>query len=782
MRKTTSKKVRTRFTSKNCHARSRRPLFETLESRLALATVYGITAGNVLIRFDSATPAAVTTIGTVSGLGANETVRGIDFRPRTGELIGSTVTTGSAANSVIFTYSINPLNAQATFLGATAAALAGAADVETGYDFNPNVDRIRYVNTNDENARLVATDPVVPAGSLAGNDTDLTPAATTTIIAAAYDRNFDRAAFPPNSIPTTLYVIDRNDSQISIQGGIGGTPSPNGGVITDLAPLGVTLDATAEGGFDIVAGLNNSNGELGAAFAALTVGGVTGFYSITLPTSVSATPAATLVGSIGNGATQLISIAVVPPPLPTVSVSDASTTEGADVVFDVTLSSPSTQQVTVRVNTVSNSATGDVDYAQISPFVDVVFAPGETTKPLVVATIDDDEIELDETFVLNVLFAINATVADGQGLGTITDDDLPPPGTAGLFPDPENPGEQVLFVTGTARSDSIVVKPVSGQVRVFLNGRNIGSFSPHDFGRILVFAGAGNDTVVIARSLTNPTSIDGEAGNDTLVGGNGPDTLIGGPGRDTLVGLGGEDLLLGGDGNDVLDGGSGNDELAGEAGNDTLVGGSGNDLLSGGDGNDVMSGGSGNDELSGDAGNDVLNGNGGNDLADGGEGNDTVVGAGGNDSVFGGDGNDKVYGGSGNDLAQGGLGSDKVFGEAGNDLLLGEEGNDQLFGGAGRDILLGGADADTLFGEGGDDILVADTTSIDSDESAAADVFAEWTSANPYVDRVNNIRALGISIFDDGAIDTLWGQGGLDWFLFSPGDRLKDRSAGELVN
>ena len=31
--------------------------------------IYAITPGNVLIRFDSATPGAVTTIGTVSGLG-----------------------------------------------------------------------------------------------------------------------------------------------------------------------------------------------------------------------------------------------------------------------------------------------------------------------------------------------------------------------------------------------------------------------------------------------------------------------------------------------------------------------------------------------------------------------------------------------------------------------------------------------------------------------------------------------------------------------------------------
>src|SRR5262245_1295273 len=146
---------------------------ETLEDRTVPATIYGITPGNVLIRFDSATPNNVTTIGAVTGLAANQTIRGIDFRPRSGGLYASTVVTGSATDSVIQTYRINPLNAQATLVGATAAALAGAADVPTGYDFNPTVDRIRYVNTNDENARL---NPV--NGVLTANDVDLTDAAT----------------------------------------------------------------------------------------------------------------------------------------------------------------------------------------------------------------------------------------------------------------------------------------------------------------------------------------------------------------------------------------------------------------------------------------------------------------------------------------------------------------------------------------------------------------------------------------------------------------------------
>jgi hypothetical protein len=270
-------------------------------------TIYALTPGNVLIRFDSATPSAVTTIGAVSGLGANQTIRGIDFRPRTGRLYATAVTTGSVANSVVFSYAIDALTGAATFVGQTAAFLPGAADVPTGYDFNPTVDRIRYVNTNDENARVNPN-----TASLAGDDTNLTPAATSTTIAAAYDRNFDRQIIlaPANDpIPTTLYVIDRNDSQLGIEGGINGAPSPNGGIITDLAPLGFNLNQTNDGGFDIAPGPGPQ-----VAFAALTdaADNLTRLYSINLVTAVSSTPVATAIGLIGNGLTQVLSIAIAP--------------------------------------------------------------------------------------------------------------------------------------------------------------------------------------------------------------------------------------------------------------------------------------------------------------------------------------------------------------------------------------------------------------------------------------------------------------------------------------
>jgi hypothetical protein len=183
------------------------------------------------------------------------------------------------------TYTVSPDTAAATFVGQTAAALAGAADVPTGWDINPAAsDRARYVNTNDENARIN-----LDSGALAANDTDLTPAATSTIIAAAIATN-------------TLYLIDRNDSVLARQGGVGGVPSPNGGVVTDLVPLGFNLNQANDGGFDI--------SPSGALYAALTnaADNLTRLYTFTgAGETVS-------VGLIGDGLTEVRSLTILPVP------------------------------------------------------------------------------------------------------------------------------------------------------------------------------------------------------------------------------------------------------------------------------------------------------------------------------------------------------------------------------------------------------------------------------------------------------------------------------------
>src|SRR3982751_3756583 len=91
--------------------RDRRPQpslsLECLEGREVPAIVYGLSSANTLVRFDSATPTAVTAVA-ITGLQTGaEHVIGVDFRPRTGQLYAVTVPTGSAANATVRTYTIN---------------------------------------------------------------------------------------------------------------------------------------------------------------------------------------------------------------------------------------------------------------------------------------------------------------------------------------------------------------------------------------------------------------------------------------------------------------------------------------------------------------------------------------------------------------------------------------------------------------------------------------------------------------------------------------------------
>src|SRR6185436_11734195 len=74
--------------------------------------------------------------------------------------------------------------------------------------------------------------------------------------------------------------------------------------------------------------------------------------------------------------------------------------------------------------TADGTAAAPADYAVGNGTV--IFSPGTTTQPVTVVVNGDLIDEADETFFVNLPGAMNATIADNQGLGTITDDDGPP--------------------------------------------------------------------------------------------------------------------------------------------------------------------------------------------------------------------------------------------------------------------------------------------------------------------------------------------------------------------
>lgn len=143
------------------------------------------------------------------------------------------------------------------------------------------------------------------------------------------------------------------------------------------------------------------------------------------PTATStATPTQTPTATPTNTATPTFT----PTPLPSLSINDVSVTEGnagpVNAVFTVSLSAASAQTITVNFATADNTATAPADYTTASGTL--TFAPGVTSQPVTVIVRGDTLDELDETYFVNLSGATNATIADNQGLGTITDDDATP--------------------------------------------------------------------------------------------------------------------------------------------------------------------------------------------------------------------------------------------------------------------------------------------------------------------------------------------------------------------
>ncbi|MCB0037275.1 MAG: lamin tail domain-containing protein, partial [Anaerolineales bacterium] len=133
---------------------------------------------------------------------------------------------------------------------------------------------------------------------------------------------------------------------------------------------------------------------------------------------------------------------------PTLSINDVSVVEGdsntTTAVFSVTLSASSSYTITADYNIQAQTATAAEDY--LSAAGTLTFAPGETAQTIAITVLGDIVVEDDETFVVMLSNAANATLADDSGLGTIIDNE----GIPTLFI------EDVQLVEGNAGSQTAV--------------------------------------------------------------------------------------------------------------------------------------------------------------------------------------------------------------------------------------------------------------------------------------------------------------------------------------
>jgi hypothetical protein len=244
-------------------------------SELRKETVFAVTDGAELIKFNAGQPQRILARQPLQGLDVGDKLLGVDFRVARGVLFAL-----SASGKV---YTIDTASAKLTRIGTQAMTLApGRWEI----DFNPVADRIRVVADHGANLRLhpdtgalAATDPA-PAYAPG----DVAAGKAPKVAAAAYTYN------KANDKLTTNYAIDIGLGTLVTQGSKEGAEpavSPNTGQLFTVGPLG---DGPVEAAAFDIADIGNT------ALAALRIGGRTRLHLVDL-----ASGKATAIGTVGDG-------------------------------------------------------------------------------------------------------------------------------------------------------------------------------------------------------------------------------------------------------------------------------------------------------------------------------------------------------------------------------------------------------------------------------------------------------------------------------------------------
>jgi hypothetical protein len=347
----------------------------------------------------------------------------------------TSVTEGNAGTTLLtFTVSLSAAAAADVTVDYTTVdgtAVAGGALAAGGQDYVPTNGTLTF--TPGQTSKTVS---VTVNGDVANEDNDGLSLVLSNVASANAILQDD----------TATGTIDNDDAEPTLS--IANVTAAEGNSGTSVATFTVTLSAgsgqtvtvsyaTADGsaqvGDVLVAGgqdyeatsgtLDFAPGETTKTIA-VTLNGDTTFepgedYSVTLSAPLHATlGTATALGTISNDDT-----------LPSITIGDVSLAEGTaggttDFTFTVTLSNPSAQTVTVTYASVDGTAShvgAQADYVATSGILSI--APGATSGTITVPVQQDSKPEGNDTFTVSLTNPANASVADGSGLGTITNDD-----------------------------------------------------------------------------------------------------------------------------------------------------------------------------------------------------------------------------------------------------------------------------------------------------------------------------------------------------------------------
>jgi hypothetical protein len=136
-------------------------------------------------------------------------------------------------------------------------------------------------------------------------------------------------------------------------------------------------------------------------------------------------PLAILLAAALPGLLSIPSVALAAP-VPSLSINDVTVTEGnaGTVTATFTITQDARGKSSVRYSTANGTATSPGDF--LSRSGRLKFAGGHRTNKVAITVVGDTLDESNETFFLRLSAPIGATIGDGEGKGTITDNDAPP--------------------------------------------------------------------------------------------------------------------------------------------------------------------------------------------------------------------------------------------------------------------------------------------------------------------------------------------------------------------
>jgi len=424
-----------------------------IDFRPATGQLYGLGSGSRIYVINTTTGVA-TQVGSNGAFTLSGTSFAFDFNPTVDRIRvvsdtdqnlrlnpnnGALAATDVAINPAGFT--VTAAAYTSNFAGTTSTTL---------YTIDVEGDRLAIQSPPNDGTQ----NPIGPLGVNA-----LSPAAFDFVSPAPAGFNFPFAVLTLNGTSSSLYSVNVTTGAVTLIGAIGALPT----LVTGMAivqPPSVSFSSgtysVSESGTVATITINR----FGSTEGTTTVGFATADGSATAPADYAdsdqivtfapgvSTQTVTIplvndgvfegdetvnlslsnpTGGAFLGTFSLATLTIVDDEVqPTISISDVTVSESAGTAtFTVTLSGASASTVTVSAQTANGSASGGVDFTSTGPTT-LTFVPLDVSETFTVPITSDILLEGPEFFLVNLSSPSNATIADGQGVGTITDDDAAP--------------------------------------------------------------------------------------------------------------------------------------------------------------------------------------------------------------------------------------------------------------------------------------------------------------------------------------------------------------------